>query len=178
MSDGTLFYNVRTISGDQVNVLVRAGVIEEITPHTPEKMLDPGLARAITESRLEVIEGEGDLLSPPFVDAHFHLDSTLSLGRPRLNVSGTLFEGIQIWSEQKPKLSEEDVYERAFALIQWAITRGTLAMRSHVDIGDPQLRAVRALIKLRDDIAPYFDLQLVAFPQDGYLRNPRGAALK
>ena len=79
--------------------------------------------------------------------------------------------------QSKSLSSAKDVYERAFALIQWAITRGTLAMRSHVDIGDPQLRAARALIKLRDDIAPYFDLQLVAFPQDGYLRNPTGAAL-
>ena len=97
--------------------------------------------------------------------------------RPRLNRSGTLFEGIQIWAEQKPMLTEEDVYQRAKELLHWAIARGTLAMRTHVDTGDRELRAARALIKLRAEVAPYFDLQIVAFPQDGYLRHPRGVEL-
>lgn len=177
MSRDTLFYDVHTINGTHLDVLIREGVIAELRPHQPSETLPLHIREQVQEGRLDLINGEGDLLAPSFVDSHFHLDSTLSLGLPRLNVSGTLFEGIQIWAEQKPQLTEETVYQRASELIQWAIARGTLAMRSHVDIGDEELRATRALIQLRDEVAPYFDLQLVAFPQDGYLRNPRAEAL-
>ncbi len=120
----------------------------------------------------ERIDAQGWLLSPPFVDAHFHLDATLSQGLPRVNTSGTLLEGITVWSELKPLLTEEAIAERALQYIDWAVARGLLAIRSHVDVCDPRLLAVRALLDVKRRVAPYLDLQLVAFPQDGLLRAP------
>jgi len=118
----------------------------------------------------------GRLVAPPFVDSHFHMDSTLSLGKPRLNESGTLLEGIQLWGELKPHLTVAAIKERARALCHWAIAKGTLAIRSHVDICDDRLLAVDALLEIRKEMAPWIDLQLVAFPQDGYLRYKNSAA--
>jgi cytosine/creatinine deaminase len=117
----------------------------------------------------------GALLSPPFVDAHFHLDATLSHGLPRVNASGTLLEGITLWGELKPLLTEEAIAERALAYCDWAVARGLLAIRSHVDVCDERLLAVRALLEVKRRVAPYLELQLVAFPQDGLLRT--GGAL-
>ncbi len=128
-----------------------------------------------TEAALEIDAG-GYLLSPPFVDPHFHLDSTLSLGEPRLNRSGTLLEGIQIWNELKPGLTVEHIKDRARRLCHWAIARGTLAIRSHVDICDDRLLAVKALLELRAELEPWIDIQLVAFPQDGYFRSASSRA--
>jgi cytosine deaminase len=125
----------------------------------------------------EVIEAGGHLLSPPFVDAHFHLDAALSHGLPRVNASGTLLEGIQLWGELKPLLTEEAIAERALQYCDWAVARGLLAMRSHVDVCDVRLIAVRALLEVKRRVAPYLDLQLVAFPQDGLLRSPGALAL-
>jgi cytosine deaminase len=122
-----------------------------------------------------VIEAAGRLVSPPFVDAHFHLDATLSLGLPRLNVSGTLLEGIALWGELKPHLTHEAVVERALAYCDLAVSQGLLAIRSHVDICDDRLLAVDALLEVKRRVAPYLDLQLVAFPQDGYFRSPTAA---
>ena len=122
------------------------------------------------------IDAHGCLVTPPFVDSHFHLDSTLSYGRPRVNQSGTLLEGIAIWGEFAEAISADDVKARARALCHWAIARGNLAIRSHVDVSNPALIAVRALLELREELAPYLDLQLVAFPQEGYLRNPDARA--
>jgi cytosine deaminase len=119
------------------------------------------------------IPAAGRLVCPPFVDSHVHLDSTLSLGIPRLNESGTLLEGIALWGELKPLLTGEAIYERAKKLCMWSIARGTLAIRSHVDICDDRLLAVDALTQLRDEMKPYLDIQLVAFPQDGYFRYAR-----
>jgi cytosine deaminase len=98
------------------------------------------------------------------------MDSTLSLGLPRLNESGTLLEGIALWGELKPNLTIEAIYERAKKLCLWSMARGTLAIRSHVDICDDRLLAVEALTRLRREMRPYLDIQLVAFPQDGFLR--------
>ncbi len=117
------------------------------------------------------------LVSPPFVDAHFHMDTALSLGTPRHNQSGTLLEGIQIWSEGKPSLTAEIITRRALAYCDWAVGRGLLAIRSHVDVGDPRLLAVDVLLDIKRKVAPYLDLQLVAFPQDGYLRPPKAREL-
>jgi cytosine deaminase len=122
------------------------------------------------------IDAQGWLLSPPFVDAHFHLDATLSVGLPRLNASGTLLEGIALWSELKPLLTEEALVERALQYCDWAVAKGLLAIRSHVDICDDRLLAVRALLEVKRRVAPYLDLQLVAFPQDGLLRAPNALA--
>ncbi|MBB5372791.1 amidohydrolase family protein [Acidocella aromatica] len=123
----------------------------------------------------QVIDATGRLVTPPFADAHVHMDSTLSLGLPRLNESGTLLEGIALWGELKPHLTVEAIYERAKKLCLWSIARGTLAIRSHVDICDDRLLAVEALTKLRRDMRDYLDIQLVAFPQDGYLRYANSA---
>ena len=123
------------------------------------------------------IDASGRLVTTPFVDSHFHMDSTLSYGRPRVNQSGTLLEGIALWSELKPQLDAEDIKSRAHALCRWAVARGNLAIRSHVDICDPELTAVRALLEVREELRPYLDLQLVAFPQDGYFRHPEAVSL-
>jgi cytosine deaminase len=117
------------------------------------------------------IDVAGDLVSPPFVDAHFHMDATLSYGLPRVNASGTLLEGIALWGELKPDLTQQALVERALQYCDWAVGRGLLAIRSHVDICDDRLLAVEALLHVRRQVAPYLDLQLVAFPQDGLLRS-------
>jgi len=122
------------------------------------------------------IDAACQLITPPFVDSHFHMDATLSFGQPRINESGTLLEGIRIWGELKPDLTVDAIKSRALAFCTWAIARGTLMIRSHVDICDPRLLAVEALLEVKKEIAPYIDLQLVAFPQDGYLRDPVAAA--
>lgn len=124
----------------------------------------------------EIIDGQGWLLSPPFVDAHFHLDATLSHGQPRVNDSGTLLEGIRLWGELKPQLTQEALIERALRYCDWAVARGLLAIRSHVDVCDDRLLAVEALLEVKRRVAPYLDLQLVAFPQDGLLRTPTAQA--
>ncbi len=124
----------------------------------------------ITSTAKKVIDAKGFLVSPPFVDSHFHLDATLSLGQPRVNQSGTLLEGIQIWNELKPDLTIKHIKDRARKLCHWAIAHGTLAIRSHVDICDDQLLAVQALLELREELKEWIDIQLVAFPQDGYFR--------
>jgi cytosine/creatinine deaminase len=123
----------------------------------------------------EIINAGGLLVSPPFVDSHFHMDATLSLGLPRFNQSGTLLEGIALWGELKPLLTHEAVKERALRFIDLAVSQGQLATRSHVDICDDRLLAVEALLDVKREVAPYFDLQLVAFPQDGYFRSPNAA---
>ncbi|HSW20428.1 MAG TPA: amidohydrolase family protein [Ramlibacter sp.] len=142
-----------------MSVAVQAGRIVEVT----EGML---------MAAVETLDAEGQLLTPPFVDAHFHMDATLSYGQPRVNASGTLLEGIALWGELKPLLTQEALVERAMAYCDWAVARGLLAIRSHVDICDPSLLAVEALLEVKKKVAPYLDLQLVAFPQDGVLRSP------
>ena len=151
-----------------VDLLVRDGRIaavgEQLFAHQPPP------------ADVELIDADGWLLSPPFVDAHFHLDSTLSYGLPRVNASGTLLEGIALWGELKPLLTQEALIERAMQYCDWAVAKGLLAIRSHVDICDDRLLAVRALLEVKQRVAPYLDLQLVAFPQDGLLRAPGALA--
>ena len=120
----------------------------------------------------QTMDAAGQLVTAPFVDAHFHMDSTLSYGLPRVNQSGTLLEGIALWGELKPALAQEALVERALAYCDWAVARGLLAIRSHVDICDDRLLAVEALLHVKQRVRPYLDLQLVAFPQDGLLRSP------
>jgi cytosine/creatinine deaminase len=143
-----------------VDLLARDGRFVEIGPALP------------APEDCERIDAQGWLVSPPFVDAHFHMDSALTYGQPRVNVSGTLLEGIALWGELKPLLTEEAIAERALRYCDWAVAKGLLAIRSHVDVCDARLVAVRALLQVRQQVKPYLDLQLVAFPQDGVLRSP------
>lgn len=126
----------------------------------------------IDSSPAREIDATGCLVTAPFVDSHFHMDSTLSYGQPRVNQSGTLLEGIKLWGELKPHLTQEAIVERALDYCDWAVGQGLLAIRSHVDICDDRLLAVEALLDVRQRVKPYLDLQLVAFPQDGYFRSP------
>jgi cytosine deaminase len=146
-----------------MSVAVQGGRITEVTP-------------GLQAPAHEVVDAQGLLLSPPFVDAHFHMDATLSYGLPRVNRSGTLLEGIALWGELKPLLTHEALVERALAYCDWAVARGLLAIRSHVDVCDDRLLAVQALLEVKRRVAPYLDLQLVAFPQDGVLRSPTALA--
>ena len=119
-----------------------------------------------------VIDARGDLVSPPFVDPHFHLDATQSYGIPRINASGTLLEGIGLWGELKQVMTQDEVVERALSYCDWAASMGLLHIRSHVDTCDDRLLGVEALLDVREKVRDYIDLQLVAFPQDGFYRDP------
>jgi cytosine deaminase len=131
--------------------------------------VEPNLAAEAAQT----IDAKNRLVTPPFIDSHVHLDSTLSLGMPRLNESGTLLEGIALWGELKPLLTADAIFDRAKKLCLWSIAKGTLVIRSHVDVCDDRLLAVDALLALREELKPYLDIQLVAFPQDGFLRYPK-----
>jgi cytosine deaminase len=145
--------------GTNIDVGIEGQTIAAVAPNLP--------ATAPVE-----IDARGKLLSPPFVDAHFHLDAALSLGLPRLNRSGTLLEGIELWGELKPELTHEAVAARALAYCDMAVAQGLLAIRTHVDVCDDSLLAVEALLQVKKQVADYLDLQLVAFPQDGFYRSP------
>ena len=146
-----------------MSVAVQAGRITEVTP-------------GLQAQAHETVDAGGRLLSPPFCDPHFHMDSVLTYGRPRVNESGTLLEGIALWGELKPQLTADDIVERALAYCDWAVARGLLAIRSHVDTSDPGLLPVHALLDVQRRVAPWLELQLVAFPQDGVLRSAGGLA--
>ena len=120
----------------------------------------------------QVVDASGDLVSPPFVDPHFHMDATLSYGLPRINTSGTLLEGIGLWGELKQVMTQDDIMARALTYCDWAASMGLLAIRSHVDTCDDRLLGVEALLEVRQQVKDYIDLQLVAFPQDGFYRDP------
>nr|WP_094463323.1 amidohydrolase family protein [Pannonibacter phragmitetus] len=121
-----------------------------------------------------VIDATGDLVSPPFVDPHFHMDATLSYGLPRVNASGTLLEGISLWGELREIASVEDMVSRALTYCDWAVSMGLLAIRTHVDTTPDHLRGVEAMLEVKRIVSPYLDLQLVAFPQDGLYRTKTG----
>jgi cytosine deaminase len=135
------------------------------------------IAHEIKRGASRELDAAGRLVSAPFVDSHVHLDAVLTVGQPRHNKTGTLIEGIQIWSERKASLTREDVKRRALQAIQWEVAQGTLFIRTHVDVCDPQLTALRAMIEVRDEVRDLCELQIVAFPQDGILSFPNGRAL-
>ncbi len=146
--------------GNIADIAVANGLIAEIAP-------------SITAAAGETIDVSGLLVAPPLIDPHFHMDATLSYGTPRINASGTLLEGIGLWGELKPVQTEEQIEARALAYCDWAVSMGLLAIRTHVDTSDEDgLKGVRALLSVRDKVRNYIDLQLVAFPQDGFYRSP------
>ena len=123
-----------------------------------------------------VIDASGDLVAPPFVDPHFHMDAVLSYGLPRVNASGTLLEGISLWGELRAVASVDEMVDRAIRYCDWAVSMGLLAIRTHVDTTPDHLRGVEAMLEVKRRVAPYLDLQLVAFPQDGLYRTATGRA--
>ncbi|TCL04963.1 MULTISPECIES: cytosine deaminase [Sodalis] len=123
------------------------------------------------------LDAMGGLAVPPFVEPHIHLDTTQTAGSPRWNQSGTLFEGIERWAERKAQLTHEDVKQRAWQTLKWQIANGIQYVRSHVDVSDPHLTALKAMLEVKREVAPWLELQLVAFPQEGILSYPRGEEL-
>jgi cytosine deaminase len=134
------------------------------------------IAPQIAAAAREEIDATGRLVTPPFIDPHFHMDATLSLGLPRMNRSGTLLEGISLWGELRPTLTVDALVSRALKYCDLAVTQGLLAVRTHVDTSDPRLVTVEAMLEVKRLVAPYLDLQLVAFPQDGYYRAKDGVS--
>ena len=125
----------------------------------------------------EVIEAHGGLLTPALVEPHIHLDAVLTVGQPRHNQSGSLFEGIAIWGERVKSLTVDDVKQRVSEVLRWQLANGVLFTRSHVDVCDPNLTALRALLELRQEVKDRITLQLVAFPQQGIQSFPNGEGL-
>ncbi len=151
------------VNGKIVDIGVKNGKIEKI-------------GKVDEKGEIEIDANE-KLVSPPFVDPHVHLDAILTVGDPRYNMSGTLWEGIEIWSERKKKLSKEDVKERAKEAIRWAVAQGILAIRTHVDVCDPSLVALDAMLEVKEEVKDLVDLQIVAFPQEGIVSFPNGENL-
>jgi cytosine/creatinine deaminase len=146
-------------------ILIHEGKIEKIAP-TIDVTADQ-----------DIMDVQGNLVLPPFIEPHIHLDTTLTAGEPHWNESGTLFEGIQRWSERKESLTLEDVKTRSKKALKWQIAQGIQHVRTHVDVTDPELTALKALLEVKEEMAPFVDLQLVAFPQEGILSYPNGEEL-
>ena len=157
--------NARLLGRDDVvDVGVSDGRVQALTPS-----VDAGGG--------DEIDLEGRLVTPPLVEPHIHLDAVLTVGQPRANASGSLFEGIAVWAERVRTLTVGDVCERAREVLLWQLANGVQAVRSHVDVCDPQLRALEALVGLREEFAGLVDLQLVAFPQQGVFGYDGGRQL-
>ncbi|SFE87911.1 cytosine deaminase [Alteribacillus iranensis] len=146
------------------DLLIKDGTIQQIEAN-------------ISLENEETIDANGSLVIPPFVDPHIHLDSVLTAGEPEWNLSGTLFEGIERWSQRRETLSATDVKERATLALKWQAAQGVQFVRTHVDITDPQLIALKTLLELKEEMSDYLDLQIVAFPQEGIQSYPQGEEL-
>lgn len=145
------------------------GVFTHVVPHT--KTLTTPVTTPGT------LDAEGRLVAPPFVEPHVHLDAALTAGEPAWNQTGTLFEGVQRWAQRKISLSVDDVLKRARKALSWQAARGIQFVRTHCDVTDDNLTALRALLQLKTEMAPILELQIVAFPQEGIVSFPRGAEL-
>lgn len=148
----------------QWDILVENGMITKID-------------RSIASEGHDVIEGRGNLAMEPFVEPHIHLDTTMSAGEPRWNMSGTLFEGIECWSERKEMLSIEDVKRRSKKALEWQIANGIQFVRTHCDVTDPELTALKALLEVKEEMKEFVEIQIVAFPQEGILSYKGGLEL-
>jgi cytosine deaminase len=149
---------------DEVDIGIRDGLIAAISPHLSEG----------GELELDI---QGQLVSPPFVESHIHLDSALTAGEPRWNQSGTLFEGIEIWRERKQSLTLEDVKNRAKETLKLQASQGVLFVRSHADVSESTLTALQGLLEVREEVKDWITLQVVAFPQDGIYGHPKNEEL-
>jgi len=148
------------------HLVIKEGQFEKITQELSE-----------LEANEEVIDVGGSLVLPPFIEPHIHLDTTLTAGEPEWNQSGTLFEGIQRWSQRKESLTHEDVKTRSKTALKWQIAQGIGHVRTHVDVTDPSLTALKAMLEVKEEMKDYVDIQLVAFPQEGILSYPNGTEL-
>lgn len=146
------------------DILIEDGIIKDI-------------AENIEKAGEEIIAGDGKLALPPFVEPHVHLDTTLTAGEPKWNISGTLFEGIETWALRKEMLTEEDVVKRATTALKWQMANGIQYVRTHVDVTDPELTALKALVKVKEAMKDFVDIQIVAFPQEGINSFPNGYEL-
>ncbi|MFJ7637652.1 cytosine deaminase [Peribacillus sp. NPDC097206] len=151
------------------NIVVREGMIESVTQSLNENVEN--------ELNQPIYDVEGSLVLPPFIEPHIHLDTTLTAGEPEWNQSGTLFEGIQRWSQRKESLTNEDVKTRAKTALKWQIAQGIQHVRTHIDVTDPELTALKAMLEVKEEMSDFVDLQLVAFPQEGILSYPNGTGL-
>lgn len=148
------------------HLVINEGRFEKVTKELDE-----------VEFKGEIIDVGGSLVLPPFIEPHIHLDTTLTAGEPEWNLSGTLFEGIQRWSQRKESLTLEDVKTRSKKAIKWQIAQGIGHIRTHVDVTDPTLTALKAMLEVKEEMKEYVDIQLVAFPQEGILSYPNGIEL-
>ncbi|MEE2762155.1 MAG: cytosine deaminase [Pseudomonadota bacterium] len=123
------------------------------------------------------LDAGANLVSPALVEPHIHLDAALTAGEPRWNQSGTLFEGIECWAERKAMLNREDVTHRATETLKLFAAHGIQYVRTHVDVTDPELTALKAMLEVRAQTAGFIDLQIVAFPQEGIWSFPNGREL-
>jgi len=142
------------------------GKIRHITPQPKDNGPQEG-----------ILDAEGGLVLPPFIEPHIHLDTTQTAGQPSWNLSGTLFEGIERWAERKALLTHDDVKQRAWQTLKWQIANGIQFVRTHVDVSDPNLTALKAMLEVKQEVAPWVELQIVAFPQEGIMSYPNGEAL-
>ena len=153
----------------------------ENDPEVKDVRIENGIFKAIGKN-LEasddvVIDANGKLLLPPFIDSHVHLDATLTAGDPEWNETGTLFDGIRIWSERKQTLTKKETKERAIQTLKKQASHGIQFVRSHVDPTDPSFTALEALLEVKDEVKDFMELQLVAFPQEGILSFKNGKNL-
>jgi cytosine deaminase len=146
-------------------ILCQGGVIRAIEPMSTQLL------------SARELDGEQGLVIPPFIEPHIHLDTTQTAGEPSWNLSGTLFEGIERWAERKALLTHEDVKQRAIQTLKWQIANGIQFVRTHVDVSDPNLVALKAMLEVREEMKEWVELQIVAFPQEGILSYPNGKAL-
>ncbi|MEM0673475.1 cytosine deaminase [Dickeya oryzae] len=123
------------------------------------------------------IDAAGQLVIPPLVEPHIHLDAVLTAGEPQWNMSGTLFEGIERWSQRKATITHDDTRHRAYTAIGMLRDHGIQHVRTHVDVTDPSLAALEAMLELKNEVRDLIDLQIVAFPQEGIESYPDGRQL-
>ncbi|ANS87233.1 Cytosine deaminase [Vibrio scophthalmi] len=164
----TLLIKNATLQGQEglKQILIKDGQFERIEDNTVELNFTGN-----------VLDAEGGLAVAPFCEPHIHLDTTQTAGEPSWNISGTLFEGIERWAERKELLSIEDVKSRAKQTLKWQIANGVQHVRTHVDVSDPTLIALKAMIEVREEMKEWVDIQIVAFPQEGILSYPNGKEL-
>lgn len=164
----TLLIKNATLQGQEglKQILIKDGQFERIEDNATELNFTG-----------DILDAEGGLAVAPFCEPHIHLDTTQTAGEPSWNISGTLFEGIERWAERKELLSIEDVKSRAKQTLKWQIANGVQHVRTHVDVSDPTLVALKAMIEVREEMKQWVDIQIVAFPQEGILSYPNGKEL-